>query len=345
MHVARMCLAATILAAIVSLVPVNPAAADAYYKDKTIRILTGDVGSGYDTIARLVARHLAAHIEGSPTVVVQNMPGATVKIPLYLTNNVAGDGTVIGLLNNAVAFAPRLGLPQANFDSTKFNWLGSPSTETGVVLVWHTIPVNTIEEATRREIIMGVSGGPTASATFYGKLINSVLGTKFKLVPGYSGMGASLLAMERGETEGFPNTLWNSLKVSKANWIADKKVKFLLQYSRTPNPDPALAGVPLARDLAKSDEDRQLMDAAIAPLELGMPFVMAPAVDPENVRLMQKAFESTMVDPAFIADAKKMSFEVDQVPKTGRDLLAIVSAFYNAPERVRDRLTQLYKAE
>jgi tripartite-type tricarboxylate transporter receptor subunit TctC len=344
MHAVRMCKAATISAVIFTLVATAPAAAAPYYKDKTIRILTSEVGSGYDTVARFVARHLAAHIEGNPTVIVQNMPGATVKIPLYLTNNVAGDSTVIALLNNAVAFAPLMGIPQSNFDPTKFNWLGSPSTETGVVLVWHTVPVNNIEEATRREIIMGVGGG-ASSATFYGKLINAVLGTKFRLVTGYSGMGAALLAMERGETEGFPNTLWNSLRGTKPEWITEKKVKFLLQYSRTPNPDPALAGVPLARDVAKNAEDRQLIDAAVAPFDLGRPFTMAPGVDPEHVKIMQKAFAETLVDPAFLADAEKIGFEVEKVPRTGNDLLTIIADVYAAPPRVRERLNQLYKSE
>ncbi len=124
------------------------------------------------------------------------------------------DSTVIGALNNAVAFAPLLGVLQADFDATKFNWLGSPSTETGLVLVWHPVPVNSIEDATKREAIMG-GGGGGSSATFYGRLINSLLGTKFKMLTGYSGMGEAFLAMERGEIEGFPSTLWNSLKVTK----------------------------------------------------------------------------------------------------------------------------------
>lgn len=344
MHIVRMCKAVALSAGIFVLLATGPAAAGPYYKDKTIRILTSEVGSGYDTVARFVARHLGAHIEGHPTVIVQNMPGATVKIPLYLTNIVPGDSTVIALLNNAVAFAPLMGIPQANFDPTKFNWLGSPSTETGVVLVWHTVPVDTIEEATRREVIMGVGGG-ASSATFYGKLLNAVLGTKFRLVTGYSGMASALLAMERGETDGFPNTLWNSLRGTKPEWIADKKVKFLLQYSRTRNPDPALAGVPLARDIAKNDEDRQLIDAAVAPFDLGRPFTMAPGADPEHVKIMQKAFADTLVDPAFLADAEKIGFEVEKVPRTGNDLLAVISEVYKAPQQVRDRLNQLYKSE
>lgn len=318
------------------------AAADSFYKDKTIRILVSSSGSGYDTTGRLVARHLPAHVEGAPTVIVQSMPGATIKVPLYLYSVVPTDSLAIGALNNAAAFAPLLGVAQADFDATRFNWLGSPSTETGLVLVWHAVPVNSIEDATKREVIMGVGGGGS-SAMFYGRLINSVLGTKFKMVTGYSGMGEAFLAMERGETDGFPSTLWNSLKVTKPEWITEKKAKILLQYGRKPLPE--LPDVPVARDLVKNEEDRMLIDAAVAPLEMGRPFAMAPNAAAENVRVIRAAMMATFVDPAFIEDAKKQRFDVDTAPKSGDDLLKIVADVYNAPKAVRDRLIDLYKPE
>jgi tripartite-type tricarboxylate transporter receptor subunit TctC len=317
----------------------GPAASQAFYKDKTIRILTSEAGSGYDTTARLVARHLGSHIAGAPTIIVQAMPGATVKVPLYLANVVPGDATVIGLLNNAVAFAPLFGIKQADYDAMKFNWLGSPSTETGLVVVWHSVPVQTIEEATRREIIMGVGAGGS-SANFYGRLLNEVLGTRFKLLPGYAGMAESFLAMERGETDGFPSTLWNSLKATKPEWIAEGKVRLLLQYGRKPNPD--LPAVPVARDLAQSDEDRTLIDAAVAPLDMGRPFAMAPAASSDHVRLLGAALLATFRDPGFLADAKEARFDVDAEPKSGEDLRAIVAAAYHAPLAVRARLRRLY---
>jgi tripartite-type tricarboxylate transporter receptor subunit TctC len=329
-----------IAAILVLLAMATPAAAEPFYKDKTIRILTSEAGSGYDTAARLVARHLGAHIDGNPTVIVQAMPGATIKVPLYLYNVVPTDGTVIGILNNAAAFAPLLGVPQADFDPTRFNWLGSPSTEVGLVLVWHTVPVDTIADATRREIVMGVGGGGS-SATFYGRLFNSVLGTRFKLVPGYAGMAEALLAMERGETEGFPSTLLNSLNATKPDWLPEKKIKVLMQYGR--NPSPELPGVPTARDLAKTDEDRRLIDAAAAPLDMGRPFAMAPDVAPEEVRQLRAAMMATFVDPAFRDDAKSLHFAVDAKPKSGEDLLAIVAEVYHAPKSLRDRLQTLYK--
>ena len=316
------------------------APADPFYKDKTIRIITTESGSGYDAVARLVARHLPAHLEGSPTVIVQSMPGASIKPALYLNTVALSDSTVIAVLNNATAFAPLLNVPRADFDPTKFQWLGSPTTEIGLALVWHTVPVDTIADARKRDIIMGVGGGGS-SAMFYGRLLDAVLGTRFKLVPGYAGMAESFLAMERGETEGFPSTLWNSLKTTKPEWIAEHKVKFLVQYGAKRVPE--LPDVPSARDLAASEEDRILIDAAAAPLDMGRPFAMAPGAARANVDAVRAAMMATFRDPAFAADAAALKFEVDREPKSGDDLLAIVNAVYHAPERVRARLRDLSK--
>lgn len=334
-----------LLAAMVTMMAgAAPAASASYYDDKTVRIIVGgSAGGGYDATARLVARHLPAHLGGGAKAIVQNMPGAgTIKVALYLTNVAPTDSTAVAAMNNALAFAPLLGIPQADFDPVTFNWLGSPSTEVGLALVWHTVPVNSIADATQREVIMATSGGGS-SAAFYGRILNSVLGTKFKLLAGYSGMGEAFLAMERGETEGFPSALWSSLQATKPEWVADKKVKILLQYGRKKSPD--LLDVPIARDLAKNDEDRMLIDAAMAPLEMGRPFAMAPAVPAEHVRIMRAAMMQTFKDAGFIADANKQKFDVDEQPKSGDDLQAIVAEVYNAPKQVRDRLVDLYKQD
>lgn len=337
-------IAAVLSMAVITAAIASPLSADAFYNDKTIRIIVGGTaGGGYDTTARLVARHLPHHIGGGAKAIVQNMPGAgTVKAPLYLYNVAPNDSTAIGALNNAVAFAPLLGVPQADFDPTKFNWLGSPSTEIGLAVVWHAVPVSSVADATQREVIMATSGGGS-SAAFYGRILNTVIGTKFKLLSGYSGMGEAFLAMERGETEGFPSALWSSLQATKPEWVTDKKVRILLQYGRMPSPD--LPDVPIARDLAKNNEDRMLIDAAMAPLEMGRPFAMAPGAPVEHVQVIRTAMMATFKDSAFIAEAKKQKFDIDAEPKTGDDLLAIVADVYNAPKQVRDRLIDFYKQD
>jgi tripartite-type tricarboxylate transporter receptor subunit TctC len=318
-------------------------AAENFYHDKTIRILTAAAGGSYDAYARLVARYLPNHIDGGvKAVVVQNMPGATIKIPLYLKDVASNDATVIGSLNNAVAFAPLLDVPQADFDPSKFNWLGSPSTEIGLVVVWHTVPVSSIEDATRREIIMGTGSGG-ASAAFFGRLLNAVLNTKFKLLSGYSGTSSIYLAMERGEIEGFPSALWSDVQWTKADWIAQGKIKILLQYGQHPSPE--LPDAPFARSLVKAEGDRQLLDIAMAPLAMGRPYVMAPGVPTTQVQSIRAALMATFNDPAFVADARKQHFDLDHAPKTGDDLQALVGGVYGAPKELRERLVKLYKQD
>ena len=332
-------LAATVLALAQ---PTATHAQENFYSGKTIRILTPAAGSSYDAYARLVARYLPAHLAGNATVIVQAMPGATIKVPLYLKEVAHNDSTVIGALNNAVAFAPLLGVAQADFDPTKFKWLGSPASDVALLVVWHATPVETIDDVTRREVLLGVGNGGS-SAYFFGRLINTVFHTKFKLLTGYSGIGSIYLAMERGEVEGVPAALWNDLQLTRPDWIPQKQVKILLQYGGKPVPE--LAGVPVARDLIKNDADRALFDSAMAPLDMGRPYTMAPDADAANVKLMRAAIMATFTDKAFVEDAQKQRLAVDAAPKSGEDLLKVVSGVYNAPSTVRDRLTDLYKTD
>ncbi|HEY4136581.1 MAG TPA: hypothetical protein VGO34_15350 [Alphaproteobacteria bacterium] len=311
-----------------------------FYRGKTIRlIVTTDAGGGYDLASRNIARYMPNYIPGKPSFVVQNMPGAgSVKGTNYIYNVVAKDSTVMGSLGNQAPFAPMLGMDQALFDPTKFNWLGSPAAEVGLLMVWHAVPVDTIEDATKREVIMATSGGGSTSA-FYARTFNSVFGTKLKVLSGYTGMTGAFLAMERGEVDGFPSAFWSSLKATKPDWIRDKKVKFLIQYgTRTANPE--LPDVPVARDLAKSEEDKLILDIAMAPLELGRPFVMPPGVSAEHVEIMRKALMATFADKGFIADSNKQGLEVE--PTTGEALEAIIKETYGAPKPVIDRLVSLY---
>ena len=317
------------------------ASAEDFYRDKTLRILTSAVGSSYDAYARLVARYIPRHVAGGlKAAIVQDMPGATIKIPLYLTEVAASDPTVMAVLNNAAAFAPLLGVPQADFDPTRFNWLGSPSTEIALAIVWHAVPVRSIEEARRREVIMGVGAGGS-SAAFFGRLLNTVLGTRFRLLSGYSGIASIYLAMERGEVEGVPAALWSDLRSTQPQWIAEKKITMLVQYGRQRAPE--LDTVPLARALVARDADLQLLDSGMAPLDMGRPFVMAPAVPAPQVAIMRAALRATFGDADFIAEAKQHGFDLDPVPKTGDDLRAIVTRAYDAPAPVRARLAELYK--
>lgn len=309
-----------------------------FYSNKTVKILVQTTGGSYDAYARMVARYLPAHLASGVTVIVQAMPGATIKIPLYLKEVAHTDSTMIGALINAAPFAPLFGVPEANFDPTKFQWLGSPASDVALVVLWHTAPVDTIDDATKRETLLGV-GNSSSSSYFFGRLINAVFHTKFKLMPGYAGNAPIYLAMEQGEVEGVPTALWNDLQLTRPDWIPQKLVKIPLQYGGKPIPE--LPGVPVARDLIKNDADRKLFEIGMAPLDLGRPYAMAPDVDPANVKLMRAAFMATFVDKGFIADAKKQRLAIDDVPKSGDDILKVVTDAYNASKETRDRLIAL----
>jgi tripartite-type tricarboxylate transporter receptor subunit TctC len=331
------------LCAVAAIAVSNSAHADStghFYNGKVIRVLSSGVGGSYDAYARLLARHLPDHLGGGAKAIVESMPGASVRLPLYLHDVVPTDGAVVAVFNNAIAFAPLLGVAQANFDPTKFNWLGSPSTEIGLVVVRKGAAVNSIQDAMKQEVLMGVGSGGS-SASFFGALINAVLGTKFKMLAGYQGIASVYHAMDQGEIDGAPSALVSDLMLSRPDWITGGKAKILLQYGG--DPSSRLPGVPDARDLVKNDEDRQLLDAGMAPLEMGRPFAMAPHAPPEAVREMRAAVMSTFKDPVFLADAKQLRFDIDATPKTGDDLLKIIAAVYDAPQPVRDRLVKLYK--
>jgi tripartite-type tricarboxylate transporter receptor subunit TctC len=316
---------------------------DEFYSGKTIRIIvTTAAGGGYDLITRTTARYLPRYVSGSPTVIVENMPGAgSLKGTNYLYNVTPSDDAVIGQIGNQVAFAPLLRVPQVHFDPMKFHWLGSPTSDVGLLIVWHTVPVDTIADAEKREVLMATSGGGSTS-TFYARVLNSTLGTKLKILTGYNGTNDAYLAMERGEVDGFPSVFWSSLKATKPDWIRDKKVKYLVQYGSR-SADPELRDVPAADDLAKTADDKRLLDMATAPLELGTPFVMPPGVASNHVETMRNALMSVFTDNGFVADARKQGFEV-KAPKTGKQLEDIVRTTYNAPQRIIDRLVALSAA-
>jgi len=313
-----------------------------FFKGKVVRLVVAyPPGGGYDVYARALAQVLPKHLPGSPAVIVQYMPGAgSLTASNWLYAAAEKDGTVVLAPSNAAAFAPLQGVDGAKFDPTQFNWIGSPSKETGILIVWHTAPVNAVADLRTREITLGTSSA-NASSGFYGRVLNAALGLKMKLVRGYRGSTESFLAMERGEVDGYSSAFWNSLKATKPDWLRDRKIKLLVQYGAEPNPE--LAGVPFARDLAAAEDDKILLDVANAPLAFGRPFVLPPGVGAERVAAWRKAFLEAYRDPAFIADAARQQFDID--PSTGEEMQEMLARAYAAPQRVIARLRSLYEAD
>jgi tripartite-type tricarboxylate transporter receptor subunit TctC len=310
-----------------------------FYRGKTVTlVISSSAGGGYDVMGRTIARYLPKHIPGNPRVIVTNMPGAGgISATNYLYRSAPKDGTFIGAVQNNLPFEPLLGTREAVYDPTKFNWLGSPSIEVGLIVVWKTVPVNTIEDLQRREITVG-SSGANSTPSFYARLINETLKTKMKIVVGYPGQNEAYLAMERGEVDGFPSLFYNTLNATRPNWRTERNVKVILQYGL--EKEPALPNVPSALDLVTNPENKQLLQAGLAQVTMGRPYLMPPGVPQDRVAIMRKALEDTFKDAAFLADSNRLALGVDN-PRTGAQIQRMLDEAYRMPPNIVARLRTL----
>jgi tripartite-type tricarboxylate transporter receptor subunit TctC len=294
--------------------------AAAFYQNKTITLVIGaDPGGTYDVPGRLLARHLPHHIPGSPHLVVQNMPGAGGAIATnYIYSTAPQDGTVLLNLLNTIPLAQILGRVKVHADLTKLQWIGNMSRQAEVVLVWHTAPALTLEDARHKTLIMGA----TSSGAYTGmmpRILNRLLGTKFEVVTGYTFPGLDL-AMERGEINGQAGAAW--MPVGKyADLVRDGKLRVLLQGGFR---DPSLKEVPLLEDLVEPNSPQaQLVALFSTPGTLGRPTAVGPGVPEERVELLRAAYQATMSDPAFLADAERIGVPIQ--PVSGAELDATVN--------------------
>jgi tripartite-type tricarboxylate transporter receptor subunit TctC len=310
-----------------------------FYQGRTVTVVVGsNAAGGYDTFARAVARYMGKHIPGSPTLIVRNMPGAGgMTAANFLYNNADKDGSVIGLVQNNTPFEPLFGTKEARYDPVRFNWLGSPSAETAMVLLWHAAPVNSVAELKAREVAVGVSGANSTPA-FFTRLLNATLGTRMKPINGYPGQNDVLLAMERREIDGHPSAFFSSVRSTRPTWLRDKTAKAIVQYGAEKLAE--LPDVPFAPDLVGHDGDRLVMQAAFAPLTLGRPLLTPPGVASERVAALRRAFAATMADPDFLAEGERVGLGLN-APRTGEQIQEVVERAYQSPPRVIDRLRQL----
>jgi tripartite-type tricarboxylate transporter receptor subunit TctC len=310
-----------------------------FYQGRTVTVVVGsNAAGGYDTFARAVARYMGKHIPGIPTLIVRNMPGAGGMMAAnFLYNNADKDGSVIGLVQNNTPFEPLFGTKEARYDPVRFNWLGSPSVETAMVLLWHAAPVNSVAELKAREVAVGVSGANSTPA-FFTRLLNATLGTRMKPINGYPGQNDVLLAMERREIDGHPSAFFSSVRSTRPTWLRDKTAKAIVQYGAEKLAE--LPDVPFAPDLVGNDGDRLVMQAAFAPLALGRPLLMPPGVAAERVAALRAAFAATMADPDFLAEGERVGLGLN-APRSGEQIQEVVERAYQSPPRVIDRLRQL----
>lgn len=313
----------------------------AFFKGKTIRIVVGSgVGSGYDITARTLARHLSAHLPGNPLIVVQNQPGAGGAI---MTNSLYAsgpfDGTVIGAPFNGTPTMPLLSPQSARFDADKLIYLGSTNRETQVMYVWATVPVQTLLDAKTTELAMGAQA-PGSTQYDYPVLLNRLLGYKFKVITGYESTPKIHLALERGEVQGTIAN-WSTLKALNSNWLAEKKIRLLVQWGLKKLPE--IGDVSSIFDYVKADADRAALKLAVARLEFGRPFFVPPGVPADRVAALRQAFDATVKDPFFLTDAARAKIDID--PLGGADVQALVEDVSHTPADVVARVREALESD
>jgi tripartite-type tricarboxylate transporter receptor subunit TctC len=307
-----------------------------FYKGKQIRLIirTGPGGS-YDLYARLLAVHIGKHIPGNPTVVPVNMVGGGgIKAANYVATVAPKDGTILTIVSQGLAVDQALGLTSGlQADLRDFNWVGNMSSANQVTVTWHTSPTQTLEDAKKRETVIGTTGAGSIS-TQLPAVYNNILGTKLKLVLGYPDGADINLAMERGEVEGRATNPWSSYKASNPRYVAEKLITPFIQVGLEKDPD--LPTVPLLRDLAKNAEEKQILDFMSLSVSIGRPIATTPGVPVERVAALRKAFDETLKDSEFLADADKQRLEIQAM--TGEELARLIKSVIETPAAVRDKV-------
>jgi tripartite-type tricarboxylate transporter receptor subunit TctC len=337
MHPARLIL----WLAVALLLAASPCAAQTpaeFYRGKTIELDIGlGVGGAYDAYARMLARTMSKYIPGNPAIVPKNIEGAgSMRLANLLYNAAPRDGTTFGTINRGTPFEPLLGNTGANFDATKFNWIGSTNNEVSVCVAWHSSGITSFADARERELVVGATG-PSTDTYQFPKIANAVLGTRFKIVTGYIGGNDVDLAMERGEVAGRCGWSWTSVKGLHQAWLDRHEINILYQMGLSKHRD--LPDVPLIIDLARTDEERAILRLVFARLVMAWPFLAPPGVPSERVEVLRKAFMATMQDKDFLAEAAKAGLEIN--PVKGEDIQSLVQQVYATPAEIARKAAAL----
>jgi tripartite-type tricarboxylate transporter receptor subunit TctC len=309
-----------------------------FYRGKQIRMVIGNTtGSSYDTYARVLAQHLPRHIPGNPTIVSQNMPvAASMQATNWAYEQAPKDGTVIAAVYNSVLPEQLYGNPAVRFDPRRFEFIGSISRQQNVCGTWHTHRVKTIEQAKSQPVIVTASGSASDSAILP-RILNAVLGTKFKVVLGYETQRARI-AIESGEADGACGWSWQTLKTTAPEWTRQRLLNLFTQTGARRQAD--LPDVPLVTELVGNSDDRQAIEFLSFQQEMGRPFLMPPGTPAPLVAIMRRAFDDTMKDPSFLASAQKASMEVE--PMTGEEMAQAIRNAYATPKALLQRALELH---
>ena len=290
--------------------PSHSASVADFYRGKQMRmIIRSGPGGGYDLYSRLLARHLVNHIPGNPAIIAQNMPAAGgIAAINFVASNAPQDGTVITMVSQVAVIDRALGLTSALTSAfSEFKWIGNLNDSNPLTYVWHSSSIKTLDDARRREAALGSTGAGDLSS-WLPNIYNNVLGTKFKIIEGYRSSADVKLAMERGELDGMGANPLSSLMASAPDYLRDRKITVLVQVGV--RREPALPEVPLLIDLGRTDEERQVLAFVTKGLAIGRPLGVGPGVPDERVAALRQAFDATVTDPEFIAEARKQGLDI-----------------------------------
>ena len=326
--------------AVVALLPSTAAAqpvAD-FYRGKTVSLILGYPGGGSNGIyARAVARHIGRHIPGNPNVIFRAMPGAGSLVAAnHLFHVAPRDGTALGFISATIPLEELLGVGGVKFRSAEFNWIGRVAPGVNMTFVKDTSSLKTIQDAYKREVILGASGR-SSTVFVYPAVLGAVTGAKFKMVLGYASSPEAMLAMERGEVEGHSTSL-EVVRALHPTWLSEKRITVLVQYALSRHPE--LPDVPMSWELGRSPEDQQILKVVASATEVGKMILAPPGLPAERVQALRRAFDATMKDPDFIAELKSNRVELGVMP--GEDLQKLVVDLGATPPAMVDKIKAVY---
>jgi tripartite-type tricarboxylate transporter receptor subunit TctC len=302
-----------------------------FYKGRQINlIIGGGAGGGYDVYFRTLARHMGKHIPGNPSFIAKNQPaagGLAAASAIYTTAE--KDGGTIGAFANNVTMDPLFGAVGARYDPLKLNWLGSIGKQQSVCATWHESPIKRIEQAQEREVIVGAAGA-TSNTALMPKVLNALLDTKFRVIAGYDPAAGLTLSIERREVEGICGLSWSTMKASRPHWIKDKLLNVIVQLALQKLPE--LVDTPAALDIVKDPHKKRVLTLILLRQETGRPVAAPPGVPEDRLAALRRAFDATMKDPAFIAEAEKLQLEIE--PMTGAEIHTMLAEAFATPKNI-----------
>src|SRR4051794_1578081 len=311
---------------------------EGFYRGRQINMLIGGgAGGGYDVYYRTLARHLPKHIPGQPSIIPRNQPAASgLAAAAALYNTAEKDGSTIAAFPNNVPMDPLFGNPAARYDALKLNWLGSIGKLQNVCATWHTSPIKTIRQAQQREVIVAAAAAPTNTAIMP-KVLNALLGTKFRPVIGYDPGAGLTMAIERQEAEGICGLSWSTMKASRPHWIREKLLNVIVQMGLEKLPD--LPDVPAALDLVTDAEKKQVLTLILMRQEPGRPVAAPPGIPADRLAALRGAFDATMKDAEFVAEAEKLQMEIE--PLSAAQIDKLLAAAYATPKPIVQQAGEL----